>query len=243
VSITACSSSGGDPELSRLVSKAVSNAGSSTSKMAMDLTLQGGGIPGQVKVSASGAQDHGKKLGDYHLQVSAGDRAQQFEMRIVDEDIYLRVPGEANWQHFDAATVSGPGSGASDPTAALDYLRGVSGSVEEQGTEKVRGTETRKLHADVDVGLAAQQLQGVARRSILALQQLGVSSIPVDVWIDDQGRLRREFATLDIQNQGQQAQMTITIELFDYGVPVDVQAPPEKQVVEGDPSTLGGSGA
>jgi hypothetical protein len=211
--------------------------------MAMDLTLEGAGIPGQVKVSASGAQDHGSRRGDYHLEVSAADRSQRFEMRIVDDDVYLRVPGEATWQRFDAAAVGGPGSGASDPTAALDYLRGVSGSVEDQGTETVRGVDTRKLHADVDVGLAAQQVRGAARGGILALQQLGVTTIPVDVWIDDQGRLRREFATLDISNQGQQARMTITLELFDYGVPVDVEAPPERQVVEGDPSSLSGTGA
>jgi hypothetical protein len=239
--MAACGSSGGDSAgLSRLVSNAVNHAGSSTSKMAMDLTIEGGGIPGQVKVSASGAQDHGRRRGEFNMEVRAADQSQRFEMRILDDDVYLRVPGDANWQHFDAAAVGGPGSGASDPTAALDYLRGVSGEVESQGTEPVRGVDTRKLHADVDVGLAAQQVGGAARRGILALQQLGVTTIPVDVWIDDRGRLRREFAALDINQQGQQATMTITLELFDYGVPVDVEAPPDGQVVEGDPSTLGG---
>jgi len=86
----------------------------------------------------------------------------------------------------------------------------------------------------------------------------GVPSIPipVDVWIDDQGRPRRVSQSLDLgQILGTDAARTLigaagltgnesfTVDLFDYGKDVKVEAPPADKVVERPSSVnMGGLG-
>jgi hypothetical protein len=67
-------------------------------------------------------------------------------------------------------------------------------------------------------------------------------SVPIDVWLDSQGRLRRyeqvtDPANLKLPAQSQAAAMTagaitIHVELFDFGSTVDVNLPPADQVAD-----------
>ena len=44
---------------------------------------------------------------------------------------------------------------------------------------------------------------------------------------------------MDISQGGQRVKIAMTMELFDFGVAVDVQPPPDGHVREGNPSALG----
>ena len=112
-------------------------------------------------------------------------------------------------------------------------------SITEQGSEDVRGVTTTRYHAVIDLAKSAARLGGEARQRVEGLSQLGLTKLPTDVWIDDQGRVRREFFTMHVAQSGQEVTIAMTMELFDFGVPVDVQAPPDDQVREGDPASLG----
>ncbi len=126
-----------------------------------------------------------------------------------------------------------------DPAAALDFLRGASEDTRKVGEEKVRGADTTHYAATLDLDKAAQSLAPDLRDDFeRATAQLGTKQMPVDVWIDDDGRLRKMTYALDTSklqgaaSGGATGKVTTTVELFDFGVEVDVQEPPAEQVTD-----------
>ena len=74
--------------------------------------------------------------------------------------------------------------------------------MEDQGSEDVDGVSTTKYHAVIDLdkiaGLApADQREAVGRLGELAEDTYGISELPLDVWIDDQGLPRKLFYEID----------------------------------------------
>lgn len=114
------------------------------------------------------------------------------------------------------------------PGSMLEQLRAV-GDVRRVGTDTVRGVPTTHFHATVDLHKAAALLPPARRAQIqpqidLLLLQAGQSTVPVDAWLDGQKRLRRESVTL--ANLG-----TMRLDLYDFGKPRRVVAPPADQVL------------
>jgi hypothetical protein len=89
--------------------------------------------------------------------------------------------------------------------------------------------------------VAAQQSPPDVRADVEALgRQLGTTTFPTDVWIDDDGRVRRQRLSLDLSKAAQPAGggsvppevVTTTVEFFDFGTKVDVSEPPPDQVAD-----------
>ncbi len=140
-----------------------------------------------------------------------------FEMRQVENTIYMKVPEESAaqmsgakpWMEMDLDAVSEQQGGVSlgqtqsgvaqDPTGQLEYLRGVSESVEKVGEEQVRGTQTTRYMATIDLKKAAAQ-EGQEEREAYdeTIEMLGASKLPVGVWLDDQNRIRRFAMNLTV---------------------------------------------
>jgi hypothetical protein len=130
-------------------------------------------------------------------------------------------------------------SQAGDPSQTLAYLRGASGDVTRVGTEDVRGTQTTHYRAVLDLNKAADQSPGAREAIKSAINALGSSKQPADVWVDAQGRLRRMRYIVDLSKSkvaastpGVPTSLTFTLELFDFGVPVQAAVPPPDQVVD-----------
>lgn len=120
----------------------------------------------------------------------------------------------------------------SDPSRTLDQLR-AAGKVQKVGTETVRGTQTTHFKAVVDLRKAAAAKpparRAAAERSANAIiKQLGTSSFPVDVWLDNQKRVRRERFSIPIQGR----RIAMTLELYDFGTSHQVTTPPASQVTD-----------
>ena len=158
------------------------------------------------------------------------------------------LPPGKSWVKVDLATAgqsvgvdaSGLSQGqAGDPSQTLDYLRGASDNTKKVGTEDVRGTPTTHYRAVVDLNKAAAQ-SPTARDAIKStVKLLGSSTQPVDVWVDAGGRVRRMKYRVDLSKSkvptsttGVPGSVTFTLELFDFGVPVQAQLPPPDQVVD-----------
>lgn len=126
-------------------------------------------------------------------------------------------------------------AGNSDPTQILHYLRGVSGDVEVVGEEEVRGlpaTHYRGLF-DLDkmVENAPPELRDRLASTVDTIDAVvGTGEIPFDVWIDDQGRAVRIMQSFDY-TEGPQAgsEMSMTMEMLDFGADVTVKIPPASQ--------------
>jgi hypothetical protein len=183
------------------------------------------------------------------------------EMRQVGETVYVRMPnefaaqtsGSKPWvrvdldalygQQYGGAPVQGGASG--DPTRQLEYLRGVSESVEKIGEGRVRGVPTIRYEAVVDLskGVAGQDAD-VKQTNQELVKGLGTSKLPVEVWIDGENRVRRYAldvsvpmpdgaASQDASQGDDRLRTRMVIEYYDFGTPVDVQAPPQDQTVDG----------
>jgi hypothetical protein len=55
-------------------------------------------------------------------------------------------------------------------------------------------------------------------------------TIPVDVWVDGAGRVRRETMSFSYGKALRGAQMAMTMNFSDFGSPVTVTVPPADQV-------------
>ena len=122
-----------------------------------------------------------------------------------------------------------------DPTQSLRYLLGASDDFEEVGSEEVRGVATTHYRGTVDLRkvaeLAPEEVRTTYER-VIALA--GVTELPFEVWVDEEGLARRMKyeQPLPSGSGGQKSTMALTMEMYDFGVQVDVEPPPSDQVID-----------
>ncbi|HSP71333.1 MAG TPA: hypothetical protein VLN26_03130 [Gaiellaceae bacterium] len=203
----------------------------------------GGSAQQSVALTGSGAYDKDAR----RLQASLAVEGQTFEM-ILDASestpaIYLRPPaGEAGlpagktWARIDLAQAAKQGgfdlgaltSAQLDPRKAVELLK-EAGASARIGEEQIDGVATTHYRVVVDPKTALGDLSKSERQQAeQALKLTGISTFPVDVWVDGAGMLRRVSADLG----GGNAFLSIkaSLDLTDYGTPVTVDLPPADQV-------------
>ena len=144
-----------------------------------------------------------------------------------------------------------------DPNSFLDLLKSVSDDVKEVGKEKVRGADTTHYRGTVDLGKAIASNAELEAQAKAKLGDLYKNlSAPADVWIDSDGRLRKMTYSIDASKFdasalssnpkvaagiSQIAGIDFTLELFQFGTPVSVTAPPASETTDLS-SITGGAG-
>lgn len=230
---------GGDPESVNALSAAAdaaSDAGSSRMTMTMSMDVSGQ----KVDMDAEGIFDFEEKIGEMSMEMTApGLEGAVIDMIIEDQYVYMKMPPElgagSGWTRMDMSSMPGVGPGGAnqfsqDPSQYLDFLRGASDEIVEVGTEKVRGVSTTHYEADLSFDKILDQAPNQEAVEELRAQLEafeGMDSIPSEVWIDDEGYPRRMSMTMSMEAEGQTMEMDITMDLFDYGVDVEI-TPPEK---------------
>jgi hypothetical protein len=233
--LAACGAEDFDPDVVAQAADKTASAGGA--KVAFTIDVAGQAMRG------SGFMDAKGRKGRVRFALPQGQG--EMETLFLDRLIYLHLPeklgaqlGGKPWLKLDLeklAKSQGIDLGAlqstsnSDPTQQLDQLRGA-GKVTRVGSEKVRGTPTTHYRATIDLRKAAKKVPAAqreeARRSIDRLIKLqGRSTLPVEVWIDDKGRLRRERVTQRVQGQS----LDFTMDLYDFGTREALKAPPASQ--------------
>lgn len=114
-----------------------------------------------------------------------------------------------------------------NPGDMLEALKGVSDS-KVVGHETIRGADTTHYHADVDLRKALDEVASDKQRLQQLIDSTGLTTMPVDVWIDGSGRVARQT----VKFSGNDVAMDFTIDYTQFGVPVDVTAPPADQVMD-----------
>ncbi|HEV2742710.1 MAG TPA: hypothetical protein VGV91_06120 [Rubrobacter sp.] len=213
---------------------------------------------GVITVKGAGATDFSGAASSLTIGTPGmGD----LEMRQVGETVYVKLPdefaartsGAKPWVRVDLDTLYGQqyggapvqGGASGDPTRQLEYLRGVSDSVERGGEERVRGVPTTHYEAIVDLNReVAGQDAGVKEANQELVKKLGTSKLPVEVWVDEENRVRRyaldvsapmpkSAASQGVSQGDDRLRTRMVIEYYDFGTPVDVQAPPRDQTMDG----------
>ncbi|MFF0160784.1 hypothetical protein ACFYRY_25105 [Streptomyces sp. NPDC005263] len=199
-----------------------------------------------VTAQGTGAVDLAK--GDSRMTlVSQGSRIEQ---RVVDGIVYQKppagqrgpLPEGKTWMKIDPARLARSGSGdarASDPVEPFGYVEKLgSGKVTRIGTRTLNGTRTTHYRVNIDVSTLARGDSGQARE---LRRQLGTSSVPVDLWLDEKGRLRQETVRLALRplrdssptdREDTRVTSTTTLRFDDFGTRVNVEPPPSAQTAD-----------
>lgn len=232
---------------------ATASAGSA--RMALDMTMHFG-TQGTMRLSGTGMMDMRSKRGSIDALVDVGARKVRFREVVDGTVVYMKLPHPMptgqHWLKFDLAKMHQSGvdygsllqANQSDPTQMLEYLRGASSSIVRVGEEAVRGTPTTHYHVVLEydriAANAPADVRDAVRRSIQQLEQVsGIRSVPADVWVDDQGRVRRETIEMHFENTLLAGMsMRMSFELYDFGVEVDAAPPADSDTVASDGSTM-----
>lgn len=237
----------------RAAPDAVADVGTVAIEMVMEMTTEGEG----AEMRATGAMDSAARRMEMEIDMGAmlrdlasatGETVPEgfdepWQMVGDGDTLYLRAPlfdvlgGDGRWLSLSAADMGGAGSfgtEAFDVRQTLESLRGVVGEPEVVGSEAVRGVDTTRYSATLDLREALAEAPEEQRAALEAqLDQLGDAEIPVEVWIDADDlprRLRMDMGSLFAAAGLGDGAMSMTMEWFDYGEPVDIEVPPADEV-------------
>jgi len=243
----ACGSGGGGAAVSiKTLQAAVSNTQAApSSRFTLDVSTAGAGHDVNVHGSGVTTADHKTAQITFEIPMLGS-----VEARIVDGTMYMnlgslgalsgKLPEGKQWVSISLdALKSQAGSDfgslfgqtqQNGPTQGLEYLQGLSGDVTKVGDDTIAGAHATHYRASIDYAKVAAKLPP---SSALAgkLAKLGV--VPADVWINDDDRVvKMHFNVEGGAFGGGAGTADFTMEITDFGVPVDVQAPPADQTVD-----------
>jgi hypothetical protein len=114
---------------------------------------------------------------------------------------------------------SGINLGQHDPSQMLEYLRATS-KIERIGEDTIRGVATTHYEARIQLDRVSDHMSPEVARAFRQMTQgAGIKEIPLEVWIDDEGLVRR--LTMDWKTYT--GSVAFDMELFDFGdVQIDV---------------------
>jgi hypothetical protein len=138
-----------------------------------------------------------------------------FETIFVDDVIFVKAPrlletGEKQWAKIEDLGVAGE---LPDPSEALSLLR-KAGQFEPEGSEDVRGVATTRYRGRMTVE-----------------SEIAPEGSVVEAWVDADGYLRRL--------RYHDGRDTATMDFYDFGAAVDIEAPPADEVSDFDPWRAG----
>lgn len=229
-----------------------------SSRVALELTMTGLAAE-PLSITGEGIQDPEQQLARFTMDLSqvagltgGGVDLSEIEIVLDGSTLYMRLPFlEAAdlkpWIEVDVAAIAEQEGldlpslqqlGQADPAVTFAYLRAASDDTQEVGNEDVRGVETTHYRMTVDLAQVAdavpEEQRDQMRAAVQALiEATGLDTVPVDAWIDGDGLVRRmdlAYENVDVA-PGKKGSMSMSMELYDYGVEVAVEPPPADQVM------------
>ena len=221
-----------------VASAATRTAKSESSRVAFTATV------GNMAFSGAGVFDGRTRSGALNMRFQLPTGEQSMEM-IMDgrsglvmymrSPLFSRVAGD-KWIKVDVAAAAKKegvdldailNSTQADPSRTLELLT-ASTDAHPVGYDRVRGILTTHYQLNVDLARLGKQYDKLRKLT-------GVSSYPAEAWIDKAGRVRR--LKVDMTMGG--ATMSMTEELYAFGLKVDVQPPDSSQVLDLNALTSG----
>ena len=149
---------------------------------------------------------------------------------------WVKIDLERAWEAMGIEADSF-GQMSQKPSDQLRMLETVSDGVSEHGRDTVVGVEATHYSATIDLRrypeLAATEDRVIARRTAERLIELsGESEIPIDVWIDDDQRVRRMELEQAMSQGGVTVRAKMIFEYVRFGVPVNIDVPDDDDVFD-----------
>lgn len=237
-----------DPvETLRRAADALVEAGSSKVRTSMEMATGGT----RVTIRGEGVYDYRRQLGELKV-VLPQDPAGSSGRRPITEllapgALFMKnrgagVPAD-KWVRVETETLSDGNlvtGGATDPYAAAEVLRGTR-TATYVGRTRLAGTEVRHFRGTADLAAAAEDASEGGRDSLgAAARGFATARVPFDVYLDDQGRVRKvrhRFGFVNGRAKGAGAGAVVAVAsttlLYDFGVPVDVRLPDAVDIYAG----------
>ncbi|MFF5575419.1 MULTISPECIES: hypothetical protein [Streptomyces] len=206
------------------------------------LRVQTSGRGASQTANGQGAVD----LDDGDSVMTVTVRGQQIEQRVIDRVLYQKMPegqapGGKPWIKIDLGKVAArqgtDDRSMSDPAQSAAYAKAITDKdVTEKGSATVNGVKTTHYRVSVDVA-------GLPDGETLR-KQVG-PTLPMDVWLDDEGRMRRQQIDMTVKapqatqrssSGASSAREKVTVrtvmDFTDFGTDVEADAPPAGQVTD-----------
>jgi hypothetical protein len=203
-----CGAAENDPNLAAAAAKTEAQG---SGRFAVEGTTSESG--GSDAVTCSGSAEYDQKRVELHCEY---ERAGTLEFIAIGRDVYMRGSAalgvaQDKWVRQTNDVDDATSIGNLSPQRLFALLTDASSQTERIGEEEVRGNETVRYRLTVD-----------CKRAVLQCD----STATVDVWIADDGTVRR-IAIDDDTGTG-------TFEFYDFGADVSVEAPAPADIVDID---------
>jgi hypothetical protein len=184
------------------------------------------------------------------MTAPAQGAAEAVEIRLVDKAMYIGGGAEMakemdgkTWMKFDLSgskagkdldQLGSASQAEQNPAAESTFLTGAK-DVKKVGSEKVEGVETthytgtvtlKDLRASLKDGKADTREQ--REKSIKQYEKLGVDKLTMDMWVDGDDHTKQ----FRMKGDADKGPLDMTITFLDYNKPVNVTAPPAKDVAD-----------
>ncbi len=156
-----------------------------------------------------------------------------------------KLPGGARWMRLKLSRVQQAAgldprsltSSGANPTEYLQYLKAAGAGASVVGHDSIRGVATTHYASKIDLFKAAEAQPGVDHSQLRgAFQKLiaasGLRNMPVDVWIDGQGLVRKIAITMGIAAAGQQVKAAVESEFYDFGPTQSIGVRKDSEVLD-----------
>ncbi|PSM44346.1 hypothetical protein C6Y14_04695 [Streptomyces dioscori] len=218
------------------------SAGTSKARTSMEMATGGT----RVTIRGEGVYDFADQVGRLKVLLpqdpGGADGHRPITELLAPGALYMKNRGAGvptdKWVRVNTATLSDGNlvtGGATDPFAAAELLLGAR-TAAYMGRTSVAGTPVRHYRGTADLTLAARDASAGNREALRAAAKgFATATVPFDVYLDEQGRIRKvrhRFSFVNGQQKDTVAVASTTL-LYDFGAAVDVRLPKTKDIFAG----------
>lgn len=217
----------------------LAKTGSAQARTAMEMATGGT----RVTIHGEGGVDFKNRMGQLLVMLPADVTGKPGHRPITEllapGALYMKNRGagvpDDKWVRVDTTTLADGNlvtGGATDPMAAAELLRGAL-DVTYVGETEVAGTKVRHYRGTTDIGRAARSASPQVKGALeAAAKGFSKDTVPFDVYLDEEGRLRKIRHRFTYVNNGV-IDVSSTTLLYGFGTPVTVVLPANGDIYAG----------
>lgn len=239
--------SGGGEDAVGVLAAADKTLAATSARFTSEVAIEARGMPAGVPtMSMKGQIEFSTGRGTFSMSMGPA----KVDIRSTGGIAYVSAAGSpmmglkpGTWYALDAdqatatnnplGSIIGSTMGNPDPRAAFELLReeGVIERVTETGTETIGGEQVHVYRVVVDAAAYERLMADPNAANAEQMALIEFEDVVIDVFISDDGLVRRNVLDLRLGGQGQSVSIKATTNYSDFGAPVEVQEPPADKVV------------
>jgi len=195
-------------------------------RMKMSIGYAMDGEDGSMTGEAISNSDSSRMKMDVEFTDGSGEKV-PMQMLLIRDDTWYTFDGleelGAKWVHsVDRSTAPSTMSMAE----FAEFLANAD-EVQSKGDTQIDGRKVEHFAGEVNARELAEETGGETAKRFEKVVGDRDFFVPMEAWIDEEGRPARMTMSVDTGGES----ISMTVDILEYGVPVDVQAPPESETM------------